>query len=57
MVARARWAGPRRLETVFTRRSGVVERVNYEVSADGTTLTNATEGPLGLQRVIFRRPR
>ncbi|RPI48271.1 MAG: hypothetical protein EHM55_25845 [Acidobacteria bacterium] len=57
MVARARWAGPRRLETVFTRRSGVVERVNYEVSADGTTLTNTTEGPLGLQRVIFRRPR
>lgn len=56
LIAQARWASPRRLETVLTRRSGVVERVSYEISSDGLTLTNTTEGPLGKQIVLFRRP-
>jgi hypothetical protein len=55
LVVRARWATPRRFETVFRRASGVTERVNYEVSPDGHTLTNTTDGPLGSQRIVFRR--
>jgi hypothetical protein len=55
LMVRARWATPRRLETVFRRASGVIERVSYEVSPDGGTLTNTTEGPLGSQRILFRR--
>jgi hypothetical protein len=55
LVVRARWATPRRFETVFRRASGVTERVNYEVSPDGSTLTNTTDGPLGSQRIVFRR--
>lgn len=55
LVVQARWASPRRLETVLKRPSGVIERVSYETSADGRTLTNTTEGPLGSQRIVFRR--
>lgn len=55
LVVQARWASSRRLETVLTRRSGVVERVSYEVSPDGLTLTNTTDGPLGQQVIVFRR--
>ena len=55
LIVRARWQSPRRLETVFRRASGVIERVNYEVSPDGSSLTNTTEGPLGAQRIVFRR--
>lgn len=46
LVVQARWVGPRRLETVLKRANGVVERVSYEASTDGGTLTNTTEGPL-----------
>ena len=56
VIVQARWVTPRLLETVLTRRSGVVERVSYERSPDGLTLTNTTEGPLGSQIVVFRRP-
>lgn len=56
LMAQARWTNSRRLETVLTRRSGVVERVSYEISPDGLTLTNTMEGPLGTQILVFRRP-
>lgn len=55
LVVRAHWPNPRRLETVLTR-PGIVERVTYEVSSDGDVLTNTTEGPLGKQVIVFRRP-
>jgi hypothetical protein len=51
----ANWRGPRRLETVLTRASGEVDRVTYEVSADGQTLTTTTSGSLGTQVIVFRR--
>jgi len=56
LVAQARWASALRLETVLKRRNGLVERVSYEVSSDALTLTNTTEGPLGVQVIVFRRP-
>ena len=56
LVVEARWVSPRRLETVLKRPNGFVERVNYEASADGLTLTNTTDGPLGSQVIVFRRP-
>ena len=56
LVVQARWVNPRRLETVLKRPNGVVERVSYETSADGSTLTNTTDGPLGSQVIVFRRP-
>ena len=56
LIVQARWVNPRRLETVLKRPNGVVERVNYEASADGRTLTNTTDGPLGSQVIVFRRP-
>jgi hypothetical protein len=55
LIVTARWASPRRLETVFKRPNGTVERVNHEVSDDGATLTNTTDGPLGSQVIVFRR--
>jgi hypothetical protein len=51
----ANWRGPRRLETVLTRASGEVDRVTYEVSADGHSLTTTTSGGLGTQVIVFRR--
>jgi hypothetical protein len=56
LVAQARWASPLRLETALKRPDGVIERVSYEASSDGLTLTNRTEGPLGVQVIVFRRP-
>ena len=50
----ARWSGDRVLETVLTR-PNVVDRITYEVSADGTRLTTKTSGPLGTQTFVFDR--
>jgi hypothetical protein len=42
----ARWRGRRLLDTVLTRRTGIVDHVTYEISDDGRTLTMKTAGPL-----------
>lgn len=46
---------PRRVDTVLTRRNGVVDRVSYVVSPDGLELTTHTEGPFGRQTIIFTK--
>ena len=51
----AQWRGPRLLDTVLTRRNGIVDHVTYEISDDGRTLTTKTAGPLGTQEIVFRR--
>jgi hypothetical protein len=51
----ARWRGPRLLDTVLTRRNGIVDHVTYEISDDGRTLTTKTAGSLGTQEIVFRR--
>jgi len=51
----ARWRGSRILETVLTRKDGRTDRVTYEVSADGRTLTSRTSGDLGDQLIMFDR--
>jgi hypothetical protein len=43
------------LETVVRRKNGEVDRVTYEVSADGALLTTRTSGRLGEQVILFRR--
>ena len=55
LIVQARWVDARRLETMFRRPNGTIERVSYEVSADGATLTNTTDGPAGSQSIVFRR--
>jgi hypothetical protein len=54
LIATVEWRGARFLHTVL-RRPRVVETVTYEVSPDGGTLVNATNGPLGEQRIVYRR--
>jgi hypothetical protein len=49
------WKGPSLLDTVLTRRNGIVDHVTYEVSEDGETLTLRTQGPLGSQTILYRR--
>jgi hypothetical protein len=55
LVVVTRWRGPRLLETTLTRTDGQIDRVTYEVSANGQTLTVKTEGPLGGQLIVFER--
>jgi hypothetical protein len=55
LIVVARWNGPRQLDTVLTRTNGIVDRVTYEVSDNGRTLTTRTAGPLGTQEIVFRR--
>ena len=55
LVVVTRWRGPRLLETILTRKDGQIDRVTYEVSANGQTLTVKTEGPLGGQLIVFER--
>jgi len=47
LIVVARWRGSHLLETILTRNDGHVDRVTYDVSADGRTLT--TEGPATLR--------
>jgi hypothetical protein len=49
----ARWRSAHLLETVLTRRNGQIDRVTYELAADGQTLTVTTEGDLGGQLIVF----
>lgn len=49
----AQWRGPRLLDTVLTRRNGMVDHVTYE--HDRGTLTAKTAGPFGTQKIVFRR--
>ena len=51
----ARWRDSRAFETVLSRRDGQMDRVTYEISADGMTLTNTTSGALGEQVIVFER--
>ena len=51
----AQWRGPRTLDTVLTRKNGIVDRVTYQISDDGRTLITRTAGPLGTQEIVFRR--
>lgn len=51
----AQWHGPRLLDTVLTRKNGIIDHVTYEISGDGRTLTTKTAGPLGTQEIVFRR--
>jgi ketosteroid isomerase-like protein len=55
LIVVARWHGSRVLETILTRNDGQVDRVAYEVSADGRTLTTTTSGHLGEQVIVFDR--
>jgi hypothetical protein len=51
----ATWRHARLFETLLTRKDGQVDRVTYEVSDDGKTLTTRTSGPLGDQTIVFFR--
>jgi hypothetical protein len=53
----AQWRGPRMLDTVMTRKNGMIDHVTYELSDDGRTLITKTDGPLGKQEIVFRRDR
>jgi hypothetical protein len=55
LVVVARWRGAFVLETILTRRNGQIDRVSYEVSSDGKTLTRTTTGNLGEPRTVFDR--
>ena len=49
------WSGDRTLNTVLTRPKGVMDRVSYELSSDGSTLVTRTAGPFGTQEIVFKR--
>jgi len=55
LIVVARWHGTRVLETVLTRKDGQTDRVTYEVSLDGRTLTTRTSGNFGDQAIVFDR--
>ena len=55
LIVVARWRGSHVLDTILTRKDGQVDRVTYEVSADGSTLTTTTSSTLGEQVMVFER--
>jgi hypothetical protein len=55
LIIVATWSGDRTLNTVLTRPNGVMDRVSYELSSDGSTLVTRTAGPFGTQEIVFRR--
>ena len=55
LIVVARWRGSHVLETILTRNDGHVDRVTYDVSADGRTLTTTTSGHLGEHVMVFDR--
>ena len=55
LIVVARWRGSHVLGAILTRKDGQVDRVTYEVSADGSTLTTTTSGNLGEHVMVFDR--